>query len=190
MFHLATVCLSLKVHTREKVRWEGILDNRWKDARDNCAKIVAELPKQTSEVVKNYLRLERQSNLSVRIKEESVERDKAVEQMARAVLTAIWQGILEDKPGQNLVLFLRSGDQGGVKVGNETFLIFNDMSLAEKVTNICNLAVNNLCKGNMVEQLHREVRDLKKASEELREMLNPVRLRPMILRTRCDLCPA
>lgn len=42
----------------------------------------------------------------------------------------------------------------------------------------------------MVESLRNEVRKMEKATGELREMLNPVKLRPMILRTRCELCPA
>jgi hypothetical protein len=88
------------------------------------------------------------------------------------------------------------GSQCMVRVGYETFFLFNattDTPLAQKITHICNLAVNNLEKGeksDMGKSLQNEVRIMKKASEELREMLNPVKLTPMILRTRCDLCPA
>ena len=179
----------LQDHTRgEGVRWEALKE--WERARDNCAKIVPKLRKETSVVVNNFLNQE--TNLLYRVKEESVGRDNPVEQMAKAVLSAIWQGIFEDKPEQNLVRMVppRNGGQGIVKVKDETFLIFNDTSLAEKVIYTCNLAVNNLCKGEMVQQLHSEVRKMEKATEELRQMLNPVRLTPMILRTRCDLCPA
>lgn len=179
----------LQDHTRgEGVRWETL--DEWGKARDNCAKIVPKLRKETSVVVNNFLNQE--PNLLYRVKEESVGRDNPVEQMAKAVLSAIWQGILEDKPEQNLVRMVppRSGGQGIVKVKDETFLIFNDTSLAEKVVYTCNLAVNNLRKGDMVKQLYPEVRKMEKATEELRQMLNPVRLTPMILRTRCDLCPA
>jgi hypothetical protein len=143
-------------------------------------------------VVGNFLNQEREANFLQRVKEESVERGNAVEQMAKAVLSAIWQGIREDKPEQNLVRMVppRSGGQGIVKVKDETFLIFNDTSLAEKVVYTCNLAVNNLRKGDMVKQLYPEVRNMEKATEKLREVLNPVKLTPIILRTRCDLCPA
>ncbi len=182
----------LKVHTHEKIRWEDILDNRWKKARDNCAKIVPGLREETSKVVNNFLNQE--TNLLLRVKEESLERGNAVEQMAKAVFSAIWQDILEDKPDQ---IFVRmpsdSGRQGIVKVKDETFLIFNDTRLAEKVIHSSNLAVNNLRKGeksHIVKSLQDEVRTMEKATEELREMLNPVKLTPMILRTRCDLCPA
>jgi len=186
----------LQDHTRgEGVRWEVL--EEWKKARDNCAKIVPKLRKgtsmkETSVVVDNFLNQEREANFLQRVKEESVESGNAVEQMAKAVLSAIWQGIREDTPAENLVRMVspRGGGQGIVKVKDETFLIFNDTGLAEKVVHTCKLAANNLCKGEMVQQLHSEVRKMEKATEELRQMLNPVRLTPMILRTRCDLCPA
>jgi hypothetical protein len=162
---------SLKVHTREEVRWEDVLDNRWKGARNNCAKIVPELRRETSEVVNSFLNQEqeRETNFLQRVKEGSGEDDPA-EQMAEVVLREI-----------------------NVKSGDEIVLRFfgnTNMGLAKKVTHICNSAVNNLCKGDVVRKLRDEVRDMKKASEELREILNPVKLRPMILRTRCNLCPA
>jgi len=77
-----------------------------------------------------------------------------------------------------------------VKSRYEKVLIFigdTNMSLAKKVAHTCDLAYDNLRKGDMVQRLYREVRKMKKAGEELYEALNPVKLRPMILRTRCDL---
>jgi hypothetical protein len=190
----------LKVHTHEEIRWEDILDNRWKEARDNCAKIVPELPKETSEVVNNYLNEEQETNFLRRIKDESGE-DEPVKRMAEVVLRDVWQAILRDKldeegpwfqmvsrrmtPPKDIAIIVKSRDETVLGfIGN------TNMGLAEKVTHICNLAANNLRKGDTIQQLHREVRKMEKASEELREMLNPVKLRPMILRTRCDLCPA
>ncbi|MFQ5924940.1 MAG: hypothetical protein ACE5IE_02965 [Dehalococcoidia bacterium] len=187
----------LQDHTRgEGVRW-GALDE-WEKARDNCAKIAPELRKETSEVVNNFLNQERQTNLLRSIKEGSGEDDPA-KQMAEVVLRELWRSILQDKldeegPWFQTVLHGKGIPQEiNVKSGDETvFRFFGDtnMSLAEKVTRICELAAKNLRKGDMVQQLYREVRDMKKASEELREMLNPVKLTPMIIRTRCDLCPA
>ena len=181
---------ALKVHTREEIRWEKVLDNRWKEARDNCAKVLHKFLLDTSVVVKNFLNQERETNFLQRVKEDSTEPDRAVELMVKAAISAIWQGIREDNLEQILVQMISSGGQGIVKVKDETFLIFKDTSLADKVTHLCNLVVNNLCKGDMVQQLYREVRKMEKATKELRQMLNPVRLTPIILRTRCDLCPA
>ena len=183
---------ALKVHTREEIRWGEVLDNRWTEARDNCAKVLHKFRLDTNVVVNNFLNQEREVNFMSRIKEEEDTRRNPVEQMAEAVLKAIWQGILEDKLGQDLVRMVspQGSGQDIVKVRDETFLIFNNTGLAEKVIHICNLVANNLCKGDMVQQLSDGVHRMKKATEELREALNPVKLTPMILRTRCDLCPA
>jgi len=146
-------------------------------------------------MVTNFLKLERETNLLQIIKEKSRERNP-VEQMVEAALNAIWRDILEDKLGQTLVETVSGsgGSQSMVRVGYETFFLFDDnITLAQKLTHIGNLVVNNLEKGeksDMVKSLQNEVRIMKKASEELREMLNPVKLTPLILRTRCDLCPA
>ena len=191
---------SLQDHIRgEEGRWSAL--ERWKEACNNSAKVLDKLRKESRVVVTNYLKLEQETNLLQIIEEESRERNPA-ERMAEAVLNAIWRDILEDKLGQNLVQMMLGGggSQCMVRVGYETFFLFNaptdttlDTTLAQKVTHICNLAVNNLEKGeksDMVKLLQNEVRIMKKASEELREMLNPVKLIPMILRTRCSLCPA
>ncbi len=180
----------LQDHTRgEGVRWEALKE--WKKARDNCVKSLPKLRKELSVGVNNFLKQERETNFLQRIKEEERTGHNPGDEMAKAVLNAVWQGVVEDKLGQDLVRMpSRSDGQGIVRVKDETFLIFNDKSLAEKVILICNQVVNNLSKGDMVKQLHSEVHIMQKATEELRQMLNPVRLTPMILRTRCDLCPA
>lgn len=185
---------ALQAHIRgEDGRWNAL--EQWKEARDNSARVLDKLRKESRVMVTNYLKLERETNLLQIIREKSRERNP-VEQMVKAVLNAIWRDILEDKLGQNLVETVSGsgGSQSMVRVGYETFFLFDDnMTLAQKLTHIGNLVVNNLEKGeksDMVKSLQDEVCIMKKANEELREMLNPVKLTPLILRTRCDLCPA
>ena len=185
---------SLQDHIRgEEGRWSAL--ERWKEARNNSAKILDKLRKESQVLVTNFLKLERETNLLQIIKEKSRERNP-VEQMAKAILNAIWEDIREDKLGQNLVETVSGsgGSQSMVRVRYETFFLFDDnMALAQNLTRTCNSVINNLEKGeksDMVKSLQDEVRTMKRASEELREMLNPVKLTPMILRTRCSLCPA
>ncbi len=185
----------LHQHTRgEEVRW-GALDE-WSKARDTCAKVCPKLRKETRDVVNNFLTQE--TNLLQSIKERGGEVDPA-KKMAEVVLREIWQNILDDKLDEEGTWFqtvLRgkgTPQEICVKSRDETILRFfgdTNMGLAEKVTRICEWAAKNLCKEDTVQQLHREVRKMENATEELREMLNPVKLTPMILRTRCDLCPA
>ncbi|MBA7650619.1 hypothetical protein ES703_58429 [subsurface metagenome] len=185
---------SLQDHIRAEVgRWNAL--EQWKEARDNSAKVLDKLRKETRVVVNNFLKQERETNFLQRTIEASGERKpvEQVEQMAEAALNAIWRDIREGKLGQNLVEMVLGSGQSIVRVGDENFFIFNDTTRAQKVTHICNKVINNLEKGeksDMVKSLQDEVRIMKKSSEELCEMLNPVKLTPVILRTRCDLCPA
>ncbi len=189
--------VSLPAHTRgEGVRWEALKE--WERARDNCKRVLDKLREESRAVVSNSLNQERETNLLQRVKEGSRE-DDPVKQVAEVVLRQIWGATIGDKLDEEGPLFetvLRGKgipQEINVKSRDETiFTFFGDTnkSLADRVTHICNLVANNLRKGDMVQQLHNEVHRMKKASDELHDMLNPVKLRPMILRTRCDLCPA
>ena len=186
---------SLKEHTREEIRWKDILDTRWKTARDNCAKIVPKLREETGTVVNNFVKQEREMDFLQRIEEESRESHPA-EQMTRVVLTSIWERIRQDRLDEEAPWFeMLPRNRGRSYVVYrrprvEVVLELADKDRAERVTRICELAANNLAKGDIVRHLQNEIRKMRKADEELREALNPVRLRPLILRTRCELCPA
>jgi hypothetical protein len=190
---------SLKVHTRGEVRWEDILDKRWKEARNNCARLAPRLKKEATEVVHNYFSQE-QPDFLPRVKEASRENDP-VKQMVEVLLRELWRAIrldkLEEEDSWFKTLLRGKGIPQEIVVKSRfedesvlTFLGDSYKSLADRIAQICNLAANNLRKGDTVQKLYLEVDNMRKASEELREMLNPVKLRPMILRTRCDLCPA
>ena len=193
---------ALEIHTREEVRWKDVLDNRWKKARNDCARIVPKLREETSVVIKNFLNQEqeREADFLQKVKEGS-RRDDPAKQMAEVVLRDIWRDILQDKLEEEGLWFQTVSRGKGtpqdmdviVKSRYEKVLIFIggiNMGLAEKVTHICNSAANNLRRGVMVASLKDAVYEMEKASDELREKLNPVKLRPMILRTKCNLCPA
>ena len=192
----------LQDHTRgEGVRWENL--DEWSKARDNCVKVLPELRKETSVVVNNFLNQERETNFVQRVKEGTRE-DEPLKRMTEVVLREIWRRILQDKLDEERPWFQTvSGHIGApqdidiyVKCGDEkafTFIGKANKSLAEKVTRICELAASNLRKGeksHMVESLQNEVHIMKDVTEKLRKTLNPVNLTPIILRTRCELCPA
>ena len=117
-----------------------------------------------------------------------------------AMLKKIWQKVFWNKLGENAPMFTIC--MGGEKITvqskdlqlesrDENIFNFSvsAKSLAANLTQLCNSVAEKLVKGNTVQELYHEVGNVKKAHEELREMLNPVKLRPLLIRTRCDLCP-
>jgi plasmid stabilization system protein ParE len=68
-----------------------------------------------------------------------------------------------------------------------------DFDLAEDVAEICRWAANNLSieeRDQHISWYRDGIEAMKEAVQKLEDALDPLMLRPMILRTRCDLCPA
>ncbi len=187
---------SLKVHTADKVRWE-VLDD-WKQARNSCAKTLPKLRQETAEIVNNFLKQEARTDLIRRIKEASG-KDNPVESMAEAVLKVIWKAVTQDNLNREPPSFTTVPQGSGatqetlVKSMGDKLFAFRDTSLAEKAAQICSRTANNLYRGkqsDLIKSLGNEVHTMKRAAGKLEESLNSLVLKPLILRTRCDLCPA
>jgi len=185
---------ALQEHTREKVRWEALED--WKQARNNAAKYSKELQLEATEVIGNILN--NQPGLKERIKT-IVRGNDVIKKISDGVIENIWRGILAGKPEQIHVLKGSSiMTEGRVwlefyKDDSDTRLDLNDVELAKDVLDVCRWAADNLQKGNksnLVRRLADEVHRMQDRTEKLEESLDELLLRPMILRTRCDLCPA
>jgi hypothetical protein len=185
---------ALQEHTREKVRWEAL--EEWKQARNNAVEYSKELRLEAKEVIGNILN--NQPGLKERIKT-IVRGNDVTEKISNGVIENIWRGILAEKPEQMHVLKGSSiMTEGRVWLefyegDSDTRLDLNDVKLAKDVLNVCRWAADNLQKGNksdLVRRLADEVRQMQDRTQELEESLEGLLLRPMILRTRCELCPA
>lgn len=187
---------SLRDHTRGKVQW-NILDNDWKNARDKCAENIRQFLKETSELVDNYFNNVTEPGFLEKFKR-TTDQDNPVKDMTSAIVDAIWLFIITDpmKEKPSFEAVSKSGAPVVVKLrfGRETSGIFKfvgtDMRLvAEGITKLCNSSISILSEKNTFRDLLSEVNNIKRAGDTLREMLNPLKLRPMILLTRCELCP-
>ena len=186
---------SLRNHTRGEVQW-NILDNDWKNARDKCAENVPHLLKDTSQLINNYFKNSNDPKFLEKVKRTTKE-NNPVKNMTRAIVQGIWHFIisnqLKEKPlfetvskGGDIAIVLKfRGGTSGIFMLSGT----DGQYVAENITKICNSATIILGETNTVRDLRNEVDNIRKASDTLREMLNPLKLHPMILLTRCELCP-
>lgn len=185
---------SLKAHTQEKLEWWETLDE-WGKARDTCTTAQGKL---TEEITKTLLNiLNQKPKLTDRIVKGSGKKD-AMERMVDGIVHAVWERILAGNPDQPPLIEAISRADGMTEVlfgehGLGLGLIFTETNLAKEVGNTCIWAAKNLCireKENIVQLLVDNVSTMRKAIKDLTEKLNPLVLRPLILSTRCDLCPA
>jgi hypothetical protein len=185
---------ALQEHTRGKVRWEAL--EEWKQARNNAVEYSKKLRLEAKEIIKNILN--NQPDLEKRMKT-IIRGNEVIEKISDGVTENIWRGILAGKPeevhvweGTSLV------SKGRVELrfykgDSDTRLELNDTKLAKDVLKVCRWAANNLQEGNksdLVRKLTDEVHRMQDRTEELKVGLDELLLRPIILRTRCDLCPA
>jgi hypothetical protein len=174
---------SLQTHTGEKLRWHAF--DEWKEAWDNCRVLFNNLKIEGRSGVTNILNEE--ADLLQEIEKRSQKED-AIQRIARATVYAIWESVVENKFDSR---------SPRVKVSYElvdrTVAIFTEKELIESLIALCDKALEKLLNEDtvsLVKQLYDEVHNLRKAMDELAEMLNKLVLYPIILYTRCDLCPA
>lgn len=185
---------SLRDHTRQKIRWEAL--DEWEKAWDNSIKILGSLRKEISVLIGNILK--QMPELLLKLQKGNW--GKASHgRMVSATLSAIWKGIIDDKLKEesSLVKTRPDIDGGGkvtsVDVGEKALLQFTERKTGEDFVEVLNWAITNLRKGDkapLLQKLSTEIHTMSRTIVELEEMLNPLLLRPIILRTRCDLCPA
>ena len=185
---------SLRDHTQEKVPWETL--EEWKQSRNNSKHYAEQLRSKAVEVVKNTLN--NRLGLEKRIKTAIGDND-VIERIADGVIEHIWRGILTGKPDKMHVIkgiILYNAGQVWLVVyenNSETRFYLNDEELAKDVWSMCCQVVTNLwdeVESDLIQNLTDEVSQMQARTKELGEGLDELVLRPMILRTRCDLCPA
>lgn len=178
---------ALQNHTHDKVRWKAL--DEWRNAWSTCIKRLAELKVEATKIMENILNQE--AGLRNRIIR-GCGKDEAIILMTEGILWEIWQG----EPHLDLdcpLVRTRSSDEGRSQLifgkNNSTYGLSFETGLAEKATTDCNWAAQNLSRGQIVQQVADELGRMRARSEELEEMLDPLILRPLMLRTHCDLCP-
>ncbi len=186
---------SLRDHTREKVDWQVL--EKWKGGWNTSRAAMKALRCKAEEMVRNILDNQKPS---VRDKIEASEAEESIlANMVDGTVEVVWRGVndntiekvaelVQTKPmteGRGLIVF---GESGSV-----TRIELADSGLAKDVAEICRWAAKNLS----IEEKERQIRlyrdgieAMKEAIKKLEDALNPLMLRPMILRTECDLCPA
>jgi len=182
---------SLQEHTRDKVRWESF--EEWKQARNIAVGYSKELRFQATGIIAGFL--SNQLDLKERLINTFGGSD-VPEKISDGVRETIWRAILTGEPDQMHVI--EGANKWRVwlefyKGDSDTKLYLPDLELAKEVLSMCRETVTKLreeTKSHLVLGLTDQVAKMQERTAELEESLDPLILRPIILRTRCDLCPA
>jgi hypothetical protein len=174
---------SLQDHTREKVNWQ--LLEHWKEAWNDCIIHLSKLEQEKDMIADNI------TSTNINIIEDLNKRrgiDTAAKEIAQVVLSAIWQNIIDGKL-----------DSENPEISMNYDLIDNalhitiERDLFKDIEKTLSSVAETFCynkKEDIIQPLINDVINMNGIIGKLEEMLNPLVFRPLILRTRCELCPA
>ena len=188
----------LQEHTRHRLRWQAF--EEWRQALGRYIENCRALRSQAREVLTRILG--KQAELEDRIQAES-NFEKPFEEMAELLMVEVmWKRIRADEKDERgreeLSPRTRSVDRGqiGVSAGEGpwyTTIRFGDKELAEEVAVVCRRIERDLMKPerlSLLDNIGADIDTMGERARELEDMLDDLVLRPVIIGTKCDLCPA
>ena len=181
---------SLLSHTREGVRWEVL--EQWKQEWNACIDFLKMLHTEAQEIVGNIWTKQKPE-----IEIQGVGGGKkAAEYMASKAVESVWRGAEMGKlmGACDLVRAVPADEEKWkllfTDVGSDREMVVKGGDTADVVVGVCRWTVKNLSRGDLAEKAAISLDIIREKAGELEEILNPLILRPLILRTRCDICPA
>ncbi|MBI2853084.1 MAG: hypothetical protein HYX84_08345 [Chloroflexi bacterium] len=187
---------SLRDHTRGKIDWQTFDD--WKVARDNCIKELETLKKEVVPALDNVL--QRKSQLKKTL--DAADDPRALDRMREGIILNLW---LNDILGEKGTVMASKGISALKKgtawvdfhqdASEDTRITFDsadqrtNSDLAAGVAELCKQAIFNLRATKTVTAFVKEAGRMQEAAAKLETTLNPLFLRPIILNTRCEICP-
>jgi hypothetical protein len=184
---------ALRCHTEGKVRWNAL--DHWRGEWDAGVAALGQLSKRTRELLTNILSQEPKTKDKLEKGLDHI----TIDQLIEGIMAVLWDNILDGDPqmaeqeveirlagvGKTFVVF---GDRAA-----KATLTLIDKSLAEKIVGLCRWVLKNLNiedEGrSLIARLLAAVTLMRKKQQELEEMLDPLILTPLLLKTRCSLCP-
>jgi len=182
---------SLRQHTGGKGWWQAF--EEWQQAWGTCVSALAEIREEAPKVVEDFMN--QKPGLKEKVEEKTGEKD-VLERIVEGVIWAAWQVATASNPEEELKLrnfrVLPVAQQLRVTTGPyESRLIFSETeaALAQEVATVCNLALQNLYPRYMADEIQEMRYRMDEKIEEIDDALDPFILRPLLVRTRCELCP-
>lgn len=180
---------SLKAHTKGKVRWDAY--EEWKSAWDDCRRAMDALMDEIHQRLEGKLKTQPKFINGL----VGPGPEEAAKILADTILKTLWRSLLS---GNLERLAPAPGDTGhhrdyiitSIREGKQTFRIPWNTAVSQNILeDELNRVIEDLYQGKTSLIIKDKVDIMIRTFSELAEALNPLALGPLILATRCDLCP-
>lgn len=182
---------SLRQHTGGKGWWQAF--EEWQQAWGTCVSALAEIRKGAPKVVEDFMN--QKPGLKEKVEEKTGKKD-VLERIVDVLRWPAWEVATASNPEEELerrkFRVLPAAQEFRVITGSyELKLNFSETeaALAQEVATVCNLALQNLYPLYMADEIQGMRHRMDEKIEEIDDALDPFILRPLLVRTRCELCP-
>ena len=180
--------LSLRGHTRGQGWWTAF--EEWQGAWNICLNALQELRGEAYELVQNLIN--EKTNLKEEVERQSIKERDEVRRIADDMLWVVWWVGTGTKPVKKLEFRAEKGQAVAYFSDQSHFPLWHrlsDVSLNPDMVEVCKHAFDILYQSfidkNIPEMFHR----MDEKIEVIDDALDPFILRPLLVRTRCELCP-
>jgi hypothetical protein len=182
---------ALKQHTAKEAPWERI-EEEWAVAWDACRKLLPQFVEEADKVFRALL--EEAPGQKEQIKEYAARKD-GVGDIAKWIPRCPWRLMTVGDEDWGEAFSIREGvgtkkDLFELRCGSDQVTTFSNKASAETALKICRQAMKRIKALPVAKDLKAEVAKVQSVVEEFQDRFDAVELRPVILRTRCALCPA
>jgi len=182
---------SLRQHTGGKGWWQAF--EEWQQAWGTCVSALAEIGEEAPRVVEDFMN--QKPGLKEEVEEKTGKKD-VLERIVDGVLEGAWGVARASNPEEELEFRnfrVRPEGQDLIIMAGTYYSTLrfkeSDTARAQEVAAVYNLAVRNLYPQYMVDEILGMLHRMDEKIEEIDDALDPFILRPLLVRTRCELCP-
>lgn len=182
---------SLKEHTADRIQWDLLAD--WMEGWNTCSRVYPGVVAGVAEVVRTALDgIPGFEELFVTGRSQN----KPSEILKQGIGNVLWSGIVQDDIGAGAGLVQAESVEVNkeevlrITIGGRTLFQRENMEMAPSLVDLCRGLVNELWDRDDTKAIRGAVDQMRRVVKELETALEPLVLRPHILRTRCRLCPA
>lgn len=182
---------SLKEHTADKIRWD--LLTGWMEGWDSCYRVFPGLMTLAGEVTGTaFNRFPGFDEWFVAGRGQS----SPLEILKEGILDVLWKAIVAGGVNtaadsiQSEKVELNEEEILRITVGLRNLFQRDNREMDPSVTSYCRGVIDELWNSGEAREMRSAVERMRGVVEELEAVLEPLVLRPLILRTRCKICPA
>ncbi len=183
-----TLLMSLREHTRDQGWWRAY--EEWQEAWNACRDALQELREEAYKLVQNLIN--EKTNLKQEIERQSSKERDEVRNIAGDMLKVVWWAGTGQKTVEEHNV--RAEEDRLVTVLNDGSRYFighrlSEVSLSQGMEEVCKFVFDTLWQSFSSKRIPEMLRRMDVKIEVIDDALDPFILRPLLVRTRCKLCP-